>query len=407
MVKETRPGLVNVSGICSQLSDQYPEGTGFVILPMDMQYMEAGKIRKLKNRKDPKGGRLDPYARQMEVLASMKKHPRYKDRFYPFVFVDPRREEVIEKIFFKYRIDNGKVILEDCFIKDYIEDHKFNGFKIYPALGYYPFDETLLPLWKYAADNRIPVMTHSCRGVIYYRGKKKHEWDTHPIFEGSRGNKKYGPLRLMETKNSEFTNNFTHPLNYLCLLEEKLLRKVVGKSSNDNVRNLFGYSNPETPLKHNLEQLKLCFGHFGGDDEWTKFLDSDRDQYSKQMVKRPNHGVTFLTNLQGVNKQGKIEQLWRFTDWYTIICSIMLQYPNVYADLSFILKTTEIQPLLNQTLINYPELSNKVLFGTDFYVVRHHKSDKQMLAEVRDELTINQFDQIARENPMKFLFNYP
>jgi hypothetical protein len=44
-----------------------------------------------------------------------------------------------------------------------------------------------------------------------------------------------------------------------------------------------------------------------------------------------------------------------------------------------------------------------VLFGTDFYVVRNHKSDKQMLAEVMGGLETAEFDQIAVVNPKKYL----
>jgi hypothetical protein len=256
-------------------------------------------------------------------------------------------------------------------------------------------------LWKYAAENEIPIMTHACRGPVYFRGKKKKEWDTHPVFVESRRKGSYGPLRLMQTKNSKFTENFTHPLNYLCLLEEELLRVLVGRGS-DDLKALFGYRDEKTPMAHNLSKLKLCFGHFGGDDEWARYLESDRDQYSKQLVKQPDEGVLFLTDIMGANKQGKIEQIWKSTDWFTIICSLMLQYENVYADVSFILKTTEIQALLNQVL-HHEKLSKRVLFGSDFYVVRHHNSDKHMLAMMRDEISERQFDLIARDNPVHYL----
>lgn len=387
--------------IFGQLRDQYPNGTAFVVLPMDMEYMGAGKVRSRKQWGKINGKKVDAYGYQMNELARMKTYSRYKDLLYPFVFVDPRREKVDERTFFSYHLESEKVVLDDCFIKDYIEDKGFSGFKIYPPLGYYPFDEVLLPLWKYAADNGIPIMTHACRGVIYYRGKKKKEWDNHPVYLESRRKGEYGPLRLMETRNSKFTDNFTHPLNYLCLLEEALLRKVVGKASED-VKVLFGYTNAESPLKYDLSHFKLCFGHFGGDDEWARYLDSDRDQYSRQLVKHPEIGVDFLTDIKGANKQGKIEQIWKYTDWFTIICSIMLQYENVYADVSFILKSTEIQALLNQVL-KHDKLSKKVLFGSDFYVVRHHNSDKHMLAMMRDGLSEKQFNMIARQNPISYL----
>jgi len=379
--------------VFGRLRNQYPEGTGFIILPMDMEYMGAGKLKK--------GYR---YADQMQELAEIKQKPEYRDIFYPFVFVDPRRMKDERARFFDYKTDHGKVILKDCFIRDYIEEHRFSGFKIYPALGYYPFEEELLPLWKYAADNGLPVLPHCIRGTIYYRGPKQKIWDTHPVFMQAKGNNEYEPLALMEVKNQDYTVNFTHPLNYLCLLEETLLRKLVCKAKDARIRDLFGYVNEDTPMTHNLSHLKLCFGHFGGDDEWARFLEKDRDNYSQQLVLHPDRGITFLMTEDGDPSPGKPEQLWKHADWYSIICSLMLQFENVYADLSYIIHTPDIQPLLKFTLQNQ-KLNKKVLWGSDFYVVRNHKSEKSIYAESLHNMTDEEFDQVARQNPREFLGN--
>ncbi|MDV7397127.1 hypothetical protein RZS08_37350, partial [Arthrospira platensis SPKY1] len=101
-------------------------------------------------------------------------------------------------------------------------------------------EEELLPLWKYAADNGLPILTHCIRGTIYYRGKKEKKWDYHPVFEQPLGGGKYGPLMLPQVKNVEYSINFTHPMNYLCLLEEKLLRKLVGQAKDPKIKELFG-----------------------------------------------------------------------------------------------------------------------------------------------------------------------
>jgi predicted TIM-barrel fold metal-dependent hydrolase len=297
------------------------------------------------------------------------------------------------------------VTLGDCFIKDYIEQYKFSGFKIYPALGYYPFDSELLPLWKYAADNGIPILTHCIRGTIFYRGPKNKEWDSHPVFQQSDGKGNFSdPLALLEIKNNEFINNFTHPMNYLCLLEERMLRRVIQVAKDASLEKLFGYTDEKTPLKYNLEHLKICFGHFGGDDEWDRFMELDRDLYSRQLVKHPDTGILFFEDNHGNEKKGKAEQIWKFVDWYSIICSMMLQYENVYADLSYIIHNEGIHPLLNQTLMN-PKLKKRTLFGTDFYVVRNHNSEKSLLASTLDNLSTEEFDQIARVNPRQFLWN--
>ncbi len=412
--------------ILSKLKSQYPQNTGFIVLPMDMDYMGAGTS---KTR----------YRDQMQSLAEVKEMPSNKEILFPFVFADPRRivkpekekrYRAGDKEYFDWFIEGGKIKLTDCFIREYIEERRFSGIKIYPALGYYPFDERLLPLWKYAADNNIPVLTHCIRGTIFYRGIKKQEWNQHPVFQQAMQSRKvnedaygfkddeqlekdgitqYVPLVLAQIKNMDFSVNFTHPLNYLCLLEEELLRRLItnaiSRNENSKLKELFGYNGPDKPLTNDLQNLKICFGHFGGEDEWKRFFEKDRYSFSSQLVKNPNLGIEFLKTINGKPSQGKPEQLWKHTDWYSIICSMMLQYPNVYADISYILHgDQEILPLLKQTLQN-PGLKEKVLYGTDFFVVRNHKSDKNMLADMTGGLSEAQFDQIARINPRTYLQN--
>jgi hypothetical protein len=111
--------------VYSRLQLQYPPGSKLVVLPMDMEFMGAGKPARA-------------YDQQMEMLASLKSN--HSKEMLPFVFVDPRRTTAGGKEFFSYKVVDNKVILEDCFIKDYIETKDFSGFKIYPALGYFPFD---------------------------------------------------------------------------------------------------------------------------------------------------------------------------------------------------------------------------------------------------------------------------
>jgi hypothetical protein len=199
----------------------------------------------------------------------------------------------------------------------------------------------------------------------------------------------------------DFINNFTHPLNYLCLTEEKLLRILISKASKA-VQELFGYTDDATPLLYNLSHLKLCFGHFGGDDEWQKFFENDRDNFTSQLMRKPEQGIVFIKEGSIDDSMFTLEQIWKHVDWYTIIRSMLLQYPNLYADISYIVHEPAIFPLLKQTLQN-PVLQKKVLFGTDFYVVRNHKSEKEMLAYLQAALSEAELDAIARYNPIDFL----
>ena len=134
-----------------------------------------------------------------------------------------------------------------------------------------------------------------------------------------------------------------------------------------------------------------------------RFFERDRDNYSSQLVKNPAKGIDFIYDVKGQVAPGKLEIIWKSVDWYTIITSLMLQYKNVYADISYILHDeSSLLPLLKQTLLN-DGLKKRVLFGTDFFVVRNHKSDKQMLADMMCGLSEEEFDWIARNNPKEFL----
>lgn len=382
----------NQNNIFNRLEKQYVPGSRFVVLPMDMEFMDAG---------------VPPvsYEDQMAKLAEAKqKNP---ETLIPFVFVDPRRIEKEGAKYFGYTVSNGKVVLDpDCFIRDYIEKKEFGGFKIYPALGYYPFDEALLPVWKYAADNELPITTHCIKGTIFYRGVKHKKWDEHPIFKQAQGDNESIQLPLLERKNVDFSLNFTHPLNYLCLLEEPLLRILVSRAKDVKIKKLFGYTDLDSPLKHDLSHLKICLAHFGGEDQWEAYLERDRFNYPLQIIQHRDRGLDFSIK-DGIIPWGRFEQHWKYVDWYSIIYSLMAQYDNVYADISYILSKPSIFPLLKETVnvqLN-PKVSKKVLFGTDFYVVRNHNSDKELVANSISELSDDEFNLIARENTHRFVEN--
>jgi predicted TIM-barrel fold metal-dependent hydrolase len=331
--------------------------------------------------------------------------------------------------FFKYTVSDGHVELDaSCDLYRYMEVENFSGFKIYPALGYYPFDEQLLPLWRYAAERQIPIMTHCILGTIFYRGRKKKDWNGHPVFEEPKSLSRddqarhvsvdeelgqdmdddapesdaFMKLNLHQLDNADFQRNFTHPLNYLCLLDDDLLCKTIQTYKNTKLEEVFGLKNDQ--IEYNLNDLKICLGHFGGDDEWKKYFELDRQNHVHQLMQKPMEGIDFFET-NGERRRGKIAQLWREgVDWYSIICSLMLRYPNVYGDISYIVNNPDIFPLLKYTLrADNTRLRQRVLFGTDFYVVRNHKSEREMLVESQAWLTEEEFDLVARYNPLQYL----
>jgi len=115
----------------------YPLDTRFVVLPMDMAYMGAGKVPVEID------GQHDELARLVQ---------KYPQQIIPFAAVDPRRPGVFESL------------------KSWVENKGFKGIKLYPPLGYMPNDHGLVPIYEYAQANNLPVMTHCSRGGV--RNKK-------------------------------------------------------------------------------------------------------------------------------------------------------------------------------------------------------------------------------------------
>lgn len=418
---------------------QLPPGSAMVILPMDMEQMGAGrsKIPEDKAFGQERDRYFDSYKYQMEELWEFVKNGSEdgpKERYHPFLFIDPRRIEKEGKSFFDWEIVNGKMVLSDCYVKTFIENRGFCGFKIYPALGYYPFDEFLIPLWRYASENHLPIMTHCIIGTIYYRGSIKKHWHFHPVFKEAYKKNGYGPKLLPESKNVDFQRNFTHPLNYLCLLEPQLLLEYleqIDPKDRGRAREALHYDPESNTMGHDLSNLKLCMAHYGGEEEWIRYMEQDRQTYSQRISRDPDVGIRFMKNGNGELSWEKIDQIWENADWYSIISSMMMHYPHIYADLSYILSKPSIYPLLLHSLKkgeNFEEenqacteevdalksavvftgrnrMRSRILFGTDFYVVRNHKSDKNLFIDLQALLGQERFDLIARENPHRYLFN--
>jgi len=398
--------------IFDRLIKMYELGSKVVVLPMDMEYMKAG---------NPTQSYLDQIG---ELTSYFEKGLTNIEALIPFVFVDPRRINDDKKNkgrkFFDWYTEERKVdgklcnwvLLKDCILKDCLEgnsangalDGYYKGIKIYPALGYYPFDEKLLPLWAYCVQHDIPITTHCIEGTIFYRGAMEKKWMHHPIFKDKNGKQ----LNTRAKNNYELQINFTHPLNYLVLLEEYYLATAVSTCS-DKVQHLFGFDKKAGTINQGLKKLKVNLAHYGGKDQWMKYLAADRKDISAELVENPNRGMELFKKQNASGKQNppiysKPAWIWNQNfEWFTIISSLLLQYPNVYADISYILHAEEVKPLLYQVLKTNSKLADKILFGTDFFVVRNHKSEKELYAELLVFIGIERMDLIARKNPEKFL----
>jgi uncharacterized protein len=165
--------------VYKHLCHQYPKDTRFVVLPMDFEFMGIGKP-------------MRPYETQLKELAELSNINT--PNLIPFCAVDPRRPNVVEKF------------------KHWHQEYKLKGVKIYPNLGYYPYDPTLLEVYEYCEKKKLPVLAHCSPGGI----------------------RKFG-------LSHEEARQFANPKNYKGILEQ-------------------------------FPNLHFCLAHFGGAEEWERHL---------------------------------------------------------------------------------------------------------------------------------------
>ncbi len=93
--------------------------------------------------------RKDGFDAQYEQIKAIADNPKYKDRFFPFLGVDPRRPEIKEYL---QQVGKGKL---------------FAGIKVYPPNGFSPYDNVLTgkdSIFEYCSKNAIPVVSHCSYG---------------------------------------------------------------------------------------------------------------------------------------------------------------------------------------------------------------------------------------------------
>lgn len=208
----------------------YPSDTRFIILTIDMDYMGAGEA-------------ILNYPSQLYQIIEIKK--KYPDSFIPFISIDPRRGD-------------ARSLLD--FLKLHVEKLGFGGIKLYPSLGFFPFDNRLSEVYKYAEEKQIPIITHCTNGGIYYRGKSFTQDQINPVNLNPNSSRSFDFSKSQNLKNGEFKNLFLDPDNYLEVLQV-------------------------------YPKLKLCFAHYGGNNQ---ILDSKKGikntwyEKIKNLLNHPN-----------------------------------------------------------------------------------------------------------------------
>jgi predicted TIM-barrel fold metal-dependent hydrolase len=165
-------------GIFELVRSYYPQGTRFVVLPMDMEFMNAGKVKES----------IDVQHAQLAELRDT-----YPELVIPFAAADARHDDVVVKT------------------RRLIEEQGFRGIKLYPPIGCHPNDPALRPLYDYAVTYRIPVMTHCSRPAsVQYRGKPTERMRIDPETGGR-----------LNLDREELLTFFTDPEAYVPILDAR------------------------------------------------------------------------------------------------------------------------------------------------------------------------------------------
>lgn len=262
------------------------------------------------------GWGFSPRRKFKEQIDDIKKIS--KDRaIIPFLALDPRRVDA------KGKDEN----LYELFLNVFTDpETPFFGVKCYPALGYKPSDVRLDPIFQICAEKNIPVLTH-CGGETVSTFKKK-----------------------VRVKDENGYHKF----------------KIPGKKRDDRARYL---NEPEhwEPVLEKYNNLKLNFGHFGGDDNWLNFGKFE--------------------------KNTRIERIFK-----------MMKNPNwkVYGDFSFNLVEDNLFKKFKEELDKQPDIASRALYGTDYWVVLPAgdllKEQDKFLKQLD-----NHKDAMLRDNVLKYL----
>jgi uncharacterized protein len=295
-------------GILLGMMGFYPPETRFGLLTMDMDYMQAGRAEQ-------------DYLEQLEQMVAIKQE--FPQQVIPFMAIDPRRPNLLE------------------LAKKYT-DLGFGGFKLYPPLGYYPFDERLDEVYAFAEAEGLPIIAHCSPGGVYWRGRITPEMRIHP---------KTGK-KLTEKGNARFARNFTDPANYEYVFEK-------------------------------FPKLKICLAHFGGGEEWAEYL---KNYWPPEAVEQ---------RLQGNQPEVPLS-------WLSLIIDMLKKYDTLYADISYTAHEERYLSVI-KVLINTPQLSEKILYGSDCYMVLLDKSERVFSMNVRGYMGEKTYRQMAETNPRVFL----
>lgn len=337
-----------------------------VVLTINMDYMDdvAPPMR---------------YNTQIEDIKNIRRY--HPSSFFPFYGVDPRH----------LAGDRGLQILRNQMESGFVQKGKsypyFFGLKLYPALGYFPFDKRLTEIYQYAEKNLLPIMTHCTRVGSQYIGSNIINLIPNDI------SLLYPPNKGLNQQSTEIDNKTKESIqNRITKYYEKgwIANNKIG--DNDYACDLFGHPENYIPLMLRFPKLKICLAHMGGSYE----IDTSHDDDSMKKIRSIDP-----------------------TSWFEHIGALMCEYENMYTDISYTLssfaeagdvvlkKTIELMKRKDK---NGNELAYRILFGTDFFMTEQEMREEDLINITRSKLGHlssstgdNYWELMTKINPTKYL----
>ncbi|WP_143306017.1 amidohydrolase family protein [Chitinophaga vietnamensis] len=305
------------------------------------------------------------YEGQLEEIIQVKRE--YPDRLFVFMGIDPR---------WKLTGHELRTTVESYFerkinVTATRSVYPFIGLKLYPCMGFYPFDERLKETFEWAQDNGVPIISHcNYLGGIYNNDESYIQSSLNPVDPYS-GSTYSAPKYISDanrlswimgkyrsTNNMRSCSYFMEPASYISML----------KSFEERFEKM-----------HLKDDLKMCLAHFGGGNE---------------ILAKPTdipYGVA------GVN-------------WYNQVQAMLTRFPQLYTDVSYAIYDSKIFDTVYDEL-NKP-YGDRILFGTDFFLTEREQPEKSTFSNFRkyaagkpltNHNNVDAFDQIAQHNIERFL----
>lgn len=283
-----------------------------------------------------------------QLLRSVEAKKAFGDKLLLFYCIDPRAAK------------NGATLLEQVkkafntpiYPKNPHEGvFPYTGLKLYPATGFFVYDERLKETFDWAYENEIPLLTHcNFMGGIFNNSETEIQSAYYtlngfdPVWEqpgiGANANQ-YKFQKGKKDQNQKSCSYFLEPASYIPVLDYYKNKGIADGSG---------------------KGLKMCFAHFGG---------------YEQMKNDPE--IIGIGAATMVNKGGG--------NWTEQIRFILKNYPGTTADISYTvskgLKDRSIFDIFLAEARN-PVYGNRILYGTDYYMTEKEGSQNAYYSAFRE-----------------------